>query len=254
MKFSCLCSTYNRFPSRGYLLEEAVHSFLTQSYPDRELIIINDCPQQQLRLDHPLVTIVNLPRRCRTFGEKCNLAVSLASGDFLVPWDDDDISLPLRLETAAKTLERTGSHYYKSAGQWCATRKGLVRSHNYVGHVSSAYSYKAFTKVGGYPATSWGSDTEIDRKIRQLAPHAVGEVNVFEWQYIYRWGVSNIHLSSMPNEADPELAWRTIGLQPVVAGTFDLAPKWLYDYSQITILAAKSGLSTYPTPDLEFWP
>lgn len=252
MKISCICLTYNRFPTRNYLVEEAVHSFLQQDYPDKELLLINDCPQQKLVFNHPEVVVVNLPKRCRTLGEKYNLAVALSSGDYIAPWDDDDISCPKRLSFAAEVLKKTDSHYYKAFGQWCLARQGLTRSTNFVGHNSSVYSRKGFAKAGGYPITSWGPDTEMDRRLKVLGAHVSGEVGVYDWQYIYRWGVSDLHLSALGGQ-DPEKAWILAGQKPVVAGEFVLEPKWLYPYSQLTLAAAKSGLAVLPTPDLEFW-
>lgn len=253
MKISCICATYNRFPIRSYLLEESVQSFLQQSYEDKELIIVNDCPQQELAFEHEQVTVVNLPRRCRNLGEKYNLAVTMASGDYIAPWDDDDISLPMRLAKAADMLKRTGSHYYKPAGQWFLDSRGIGKLQSFVGHNSSVYSYKAFVKVNGYPSTSWGADTELDRKLKSLGPNAIGEVTVYDWQYIYRWGVSDLHLSSIHDEADREKAWKAAANKPVVPGKYTLAPKWLYDYSRHAQIIAKSGLSVYPIPDMEFW-
>lgn len=250
---SCICLTYNRFPDRGYLLNEAVHSFLSQDLADKELVIVNDCPSQKLVFDHPQVLIVNLPRRCRTLGEKYNLAVSMTRGDYIAPWDDDDISLPRRLTFAAQALEKSGYHYYKAFGQWCLARQGMTVSTNFVGHNSSVYSRKAFAKAGGYPVTSWGPDTELDLRLKKLGAPVAGEVNSTDWQYIYRWGVSGLHLSSMRDPNDPEMAWSTAGRQPVVGGEYQLEPQWLYPYSRIALAAAKSGLAVYPTPDMEFW-
>src|SRR5205807_6800276 len=65
---SCLCLTYGR----GRLLEEAIESFLRQDWPGpKELIVLNDHPDQELVIDHPEI-LVNLPRRLRTLGEKRN--------------------------------------------------------------------------------------------------------------------------------------------------------------------------------------
>jgi glycosyltransferase involved in cell wall biosynthesis len=253
MKFSCICPTYNRFPKRHYLLEESLYSFLQQTCEDSELIIINDCPQQKLIFDHPRVLIVNLPRRCRTLGEKYNLAVAISSGDFIVPWEDDDVMRPMRLVMAEEALAKSGGHYYKAFGQWFLNSKGLTRGANFVGHNSSVYSRKAFVKAGSYPATSHGADTTMDRKLKELGFITTGEMNPTDWQYIYRWGVSDLHLSAKSTPEDPEKSWIEAGNKPVEPGDYVLEPKWLYPYSQIAILAAHSGLATYPTPDIEFW-
>lgn len=253
MKISCLCCTYNRFPNRSYLLNEAVQSFLAQSHGDKELIIVNDCPTQKLVFDHPQVTIINLPARCLTFGEKLNVAASVAQGEFLTTWDDDDISLPMRLAVAAANLEKLGSHYYKSFGQWCLTNHGMTRASNFVGHNNSTYSRKAFIKVGGYPVVSWGSDVVMDNKLKGLGPHCIGELSPIEWQYIYRWGVSGFHMSSADGGQDTDFSWKEIGKLPVVAGEYVIEPKWLYPYSTIAVAAAQSGLPVFPTPDMEFW-
>ena len=45
---SCICPTYNRPPRHQHLLEEAIASFLRQDYPNKELIVLNDCPGQEL--------------------------------------------------------------------------------------------------------------------------------------------------------------------------------------------------------------
>src|SRR4051812_11161203 len=98
---SCLCLTYGRVP----LLEEAVECFRRQSWDGpKELIVVNDCPQQTLLIDDPYVHVFNLSRRLRTIGEKRNLSVALSAYDFLLNWDDDDLYLPWRIEEAMKVL------------------------------------------------------------------------------------------------------------------------------------------------------
>src|SRR5690349_243347 len=53
MKVSCICATYNRPPHFQWLLEEAIESFLRQDYAEKELIVLNDCPEQELLCDAP---------------------------------------------------------------------------------------------------------------------------------------------------------------------------------------------------------
>src|SRR6185437_12376322 len=88
---SCLCLTYGR----PRLLEESVESFLRQDWPGpKELVILNDHPEQPIVFEHPEVFVCNVGRRLRSLGEKRNLSVALARHDNLLVWDDDDIYLP----------------------------------------------------------------------------------------------------------------------------------------------------------------
>ena len=63
---SCICPTYNRPPSHKYLVEEAIESFLRQTYPNKEMVVVNDCPGQDLLCDAPDVRVVNVPERFPT--------------------------------------------------------------------------------------------------------------------------------------------------------------------------------------------
>lgn len=92
---SVICPTYGRV----HFLEDAIYSFLQQSYSNKEMIIINDLQDQKLIFAHPQIKIFNLPERIPSLGEKKNLAANLASGDIIIPLDDDDILLPHYLET-----------------------------------------------------------------------------------------------------------------------------------------------------------
>jgi glycosyltransferase involved in cell wall biosynthesis len=105
---SCLCLTYGR----PFLLEEAVESFLRQTWNgSRELIILNDHPDQELVFDHRDIVVVNKKQRLRSLGEKRNLSVALARYEHLLPWDDDDIHLPSRIEETTRELK--GRHFFK---------------------------------------------------------------------------------------------------------------------------------------------
>ena len=57
---SCMCLTYGR----PHLLEEAIESFLRQDYQgQKELIVLNDLPQEELLFNHPEVHIINVSKR-----------------------------------------------------------------------------------------------------------------------------------------------------------------------------------------------
>ena len=235
---SCLCPTFGRCGSPWqYLLEEAIEAFLRQTDVHSELVILNDHPAQELEFDHPRVRVVNEPRRFHTLGEKYNALVSLASGNLLAPWEDDDISLPHRLEL---TRERLGDRdYFNPRRYWFLDRDGLHWDHAMgVGHNLSLFRRRAWEAVDGYPVVTGSQDAEMDSL---LAGHArvrcrveVAPLPVPEWYYLYRWGASPCHLSGQP---DMQGLYDSLGAAAAAVGQFMLRPHWREDYPALVATA-----------------
>jgi glycosyltransferase involved in cell wall biosynthesis len=170
---SCICLTYNRAPNHLHLVGEAVESYLRQTYPAdrRQLLILNDTPGQELKVEgygpyYPLssggasgaersdpypgdqtpgIHVLNLPWRFRTLGEKYLAAMGLAQGDILMWWDDDDISLPWRIERSVARLSTpTKSDYYNPGGYWYLDASGLHHDH----FMGPGFNCSAFTREG----------------------------------------------------------------------------------------------------------
>lgn len=245
---SCICATYNRAPSHLYLLEEAIESFLRQTYPNKELVVINDCPAQELVCDAPGVRVVNAPERFASLGEKHNAAIRLSHGELIAPWDDDDVSLPLRLSLS---VERLGdADYFNPRQYWFLDGGGYHFDHSMgYAHNASLFTRTAFEAVGGYPPVSMGEDAVMDGNLRRLRrtvdPADAGvELTKEEWFYVYRWGVSPTHLSGKLVAEDG--FWEEIGKLPVQPGRFHLRPHWRRDYDTETraLLGAAQGLVT----------
>lgn len=228
---SCICMTYNRPPGKLDLVGEAVESFLRQTYPHKELILINDCPEQELVCDAPGVRVINVPERYPTLGDKHNAAVRFSRGDLIAPWDDDDISLPWRLE---RSVELLGSaDLFNPRRYWFLDGAGYHIDHGMgVGHTTSLFTRAAWEAIGGYPSISLGVDAEFDARVNARGGAVVDPLNgdppltPEEWLYIYRWGVSPNHLSG---NADATF-YDVIGAQPVTPGRFVIRPGWLRDY------------------------
>jgi glycosyltransferase involved in cell wall biosynthesis len=98
---SCIMPTYNR---RSFI-PLALHNFRLQDYPNRELIVIDDGtdPVADLVEGEPGVRYFRLPGRV-TIGEKRSLACTLASGELIAHWDDDDWYSPERLSRQAEPI------------------------------------------------------------------------------------------------------------------------------------------------------
>ena len=244
---SCICLTYNRAPDHLHLLEETVESFLRQDYPNKELIVFNDTPGQELICHEPGVIVINEPERYPTLGEKFNAAIAHANGALLAPWDDDDINLPWRLSLSVELLG--DGDYFNAGYYWFLDPSGLSHDHALgVGHFTSLLSRKAFDSVGGYPPVSLGVDYEMDQLLRATQETVVSQETGYrplllgEWFYIYRWGVSPHHLSANGDAT----RWDLIGTQPIVTGRFAIEPRWLADYTAMTrnaIELARDGVA-----------
>ena len=221
---SCLCLTYGR-PS---LLEEAVESFLRQQWDGpKELIVVNDHPDQELVFNHSEVVIVNINRRLRTLGEKRNLSAALAKYDYYLIWDDDDIHLPWRIAETMKELPQR--HFFKCPQVW-QTNQGVFERRIWHGdfyyHCTAAYSRHVFEQVGGYRCMNGGEDLDFEERIR-LGPNVhkywgVTHLPVERMYYIYRRGHGYYHASGIMDlrEIEPE----------VQEGRYQLEPKWNLDY------------------------
>ncbi len=81
---------------RYKLAQAAVRSFQAQTWPNKELVIIDDSPAHWP--DHENLHIVR-PQPGLSLGELRNLALDnkVCRGDWIVQWDDDDWSHPTRI-------------------------------------------------------------------------------------------------------------------------------------------------------------
>ncbi|HEY3402103.1 MAG TPA: glycosyltransferase [Ohtaekwangia sp.] len=106
---SCLCVT----EARVVFLEKAIHYFLHQSYPNKELIVTypegDTSTAEFLRnLNHPLVFALTFPdSETLTLGKKRNLAIHKSKGKYFCVWDDDDWHHPDRLIRQIEALENS---------------------------------------------------------------------------------------------------------------------------------------------------
>jgi hypothetical protein len=103
---SCILPTYDR---RGFL-PHAIHYFLRQDYPNKELLIVDDGADAvgDLIPQHPCIRYLRLAHKI-TLGAKLNLCCEQVPGSIIAQWDDDDWYASDRLTRQMDALERTGS-------------------------------------------------------------------------------------------------------------------------------------------------
>jgi glycosyltransferase involved in cell wall biosynthesis len=152
-------------------LAEAVHSILSQTYEDFELLIIDDGSTDRTReiartlaTDDPRIRLLEHDDN-RGLPARLNEGLSLAQGDYIARMDADDVSRYRRLELQLKYLQTHpdvalvgGFIRLFGAGRSCtvqvATSPSIVRWRllfgNSIGHVTILGRSKFFSRVGGY--------------------------------------------------------------------------------------------------------
>lgn len=101
---TCICVTRHR-PT---FVKNAIAYFQNQTFLSKQLIIVyegEDSLPWDIVSDCPDITVVEIPSGSGlTLGERRNLAIKNAEGDYVCVWDDDDWHHPHRLETQLNSL------------------------------------------------------------------------------------------------------------------------------------------------------
>lgn len=107
----CLCYNQERF------VKESIRSVLNQTYPDIELIIVDDASTdnsveviKESVAEHPQIQFLPLPENsgnCKAF----NHALSVAKGEYIIDLAADDVLLPDRVEKGVMALTEAGDSF-----------------------------------------------------------------------------------------------------------------------------------------------
>ena len=198
------------------------------------MIILNDAEKQCLVFEHPRVKVVNVSRRFPNLGAKRNHAASLASGELLLTWGDDDIHLPHRIERMVGAL---GSRKFLLEGHhFILTCDGLKKNSfpTTGAHIVRRDFYWA---VGGVPEMNTGEDAGFNKRVQECL-----KKNLDSCQdppaFIYRWHSPRPHISAFHRTRDKEDPYKAMlersnklleeGLEP--EGRIILCPHWKKDY------------------------
>ncbi|ARA94255.1 hypothetical protein AWN76_014575 [Rhodothermaceae bacterium RA] len=164
---SCIMPTYDR---RAFV-PQAIRDFQRQTYPNRELLILDDGPDAigDLVPDDPRIRYLRLPARL-TLGAKRNRACEAARGTLIAHWDDDDWVAPTRLAVQVSHLMQTGAAV-------CGLREVLF--YDPARQQAWAYRYEADARPWVYGATLCYARAAWVRT--PFEPISVGEDTRFVW-------------------------------------------------------------------------
>jgi glycosyltransferase involved in cell wall biosynthesis len=91
-------------------LPRAIRCFKEQTHPSMELVIIEDggAGVRESIPPDPRIRYVSVPK-CGSIGQKRNIAATMAAGQYIAHWDDDDWSAPERIAVQVAELQRVGA-------------------------------------------------------------------------------------------------------------------------------------------------
>ncbi len=122
------CMLTGKSPARERYARAAVRCFLDQTYPERDLVILNHGDFEVLSgelmslADEAGVQVTEYRTRKLDMGSMREACRKRAEGDYCIQWDDDDISLPLRIEMqlGLVTAGKVQATFLKSIINWSA--------------------------------------------------------------------------------------------------------------------------------------
>lgn len=90
--------------NRPEMAERAIEYFERQTWPNRELVIVDDGTEPLRLAARPWVRCILLPPLYFTIGLKRNIACEMSNGRYIIHWDDDDRYADDRIEHQMSTL------------------------------------------------------------------------------------------------------------------------------------------------------
>lgn len=195
-RVSALCPSFHR----PKLLANALACWMAQDYDGpRELIIVddgNDFADQE----GPNWRLVSVADRFKSLPEKFNYAASLATGDVLMVWEDDDVYLSTAISSHVAALQSDWSFPvggYSKPSKVLSTYPGHVVTEGAAGrfHASIAFTRQTFDQIGGWPLTK---RADFDQQFMSLLAGAVRGETVDPCQfappsYCFRYGSTGMY-------------------------------------------------------------
>jgi hypothetical protein len=158
---SCVMVTRDR----PRLAARAVECFLAQSYPNRELVVIDGGESDDLQqgidaICYPPIKLHRERPAGRSMGELRDLAVKKSSGQYVCVWDDDDLYDPDRLSIQMNAITALGADacFLARLQLWWPARCILAVS---IRRMWEGTMICAKDKMPFYPPLRRGEDTPV---------------------------------------------------------------------------------------------
>jgi len=234
LKALAVCATYGRIPYLGRMLA----SFLSQTYENKHLLVINDDKNVELYCDIDNVTIINCNTRM-LLRDKRNMGAVFGMYDIIFPWDDDDVYLPSRISNHIEKYSDPNVMAYRNFPSYIIYGNKFDICDGTLNSVS--YRRSEWFRVGGYACIgTQGEDTELFTKLNILT-----EKNISNRDYVYVFGGTNYHLST--NDKIDHIAHQQLLNLDLMNGKFEIFPDYT-KYNKFLTLDKLYKESNSPIP------
>lgn len=181
---------------REHLLEECIHSFLSQENNEKhELLIINDNPVVEYKLNVSNVKILNVKERFKSISEKLKFGFGNSKYNYIYRLDDDDLLSENIISYIEDSINSNkGFDIYRSKSTYYFVNnvnKGITSNVN-----NGNIYLKEYVNGINFPYSSFGEDFDITFKFN---------AKIFEFDkptMIYRWGMNTSHISGLGNNTN----------------------------------------------------
>lgn len=156
------------------MVAQAMHSFLKQTHPAKELVIVADADDnvalRQLvalaRTD--AIRLIEVSQPGLRLGDLRNIAVDEARGDYVCQWDDDDVYHPERLALQLKILlsHQVAATLLSRWTIWWPRERRLAVSNQRLWEGTLLCRKSAMPR---YPSLSRGEDTDLVDALKRSA-------------------------------------------------------------------------------------
>ena len=158
---SCLLVTRER----AKLARRSIECFRRQTYPNLELVVIDDGPDDTLErwaasLEDPQIRYLRLADEGKPLGELREMSMQAMRGEYVAQWDDDDISHPdrLMLQMLALFAVSADASFLHQQILWQPDRRRLGVSER--GLLENTIVVKK-DRFGKYSSVAKGEDTPL---------------------------------------------------------------------------------------------
>jgi len=152
--------------NRRSLIRVALKCYLSQDWPEKELVVVDDGADMVMELVKQLVpdaVYIYLAEK-QMIGTKRNLACEATSGEVICHFDDDDWSAAGRIRDQITRLIESGKQMtgYHSIIYWNGTKACRYSSADPQYAVGTTMCYqKRFWKIHRFPAKSYAEDNAL---------------------------------------------------------------------------------------------